>query len=484
MGAAAGKARGSAEGKPADGRPRVRRAWEIFGFGTQYAWLLALVLGSAFYRLGGSEAWAWSARVAVALGMAAAYVALYAFRAHLPHGLFSPAGSVGAGVAAVAGTALLAFPLEGAGVAVALALAAVLCGASSALLMVGGNRAWARLRPESVMLHVTLSALAAVVLNYLLLVLPAGLTCAVVCLLPFAGSLILARTRVEGRPRPVEPREADKPQAKGLAVRMVAHVAAFSLVMGCTVAVMTSGVLEAALLRWNVLAMAGAFVLAVAAACVALLGEPARILTLLSRAGMPLMEAGLVLLCVVAPGWYGPAAAPLMAGFLAADLFTWFLNSELVARSGKTSLEVLARSAGVQWLAFAAGLGAGHAAVGTGGACLPWAYAACALVLVVEQALALTPIHAARLVADRHDPLGDEGLHAVCASLAAEHGLTARELEVLELLAHGRSVPYVQEALGISQGTAKTHAHNIYRKLGVQSRQELLDAVDSHAGRQ
>ncbi len=481
MGTEAGKVRGSAGEAPQDGRPRTWRAWEIFGFGTQYAWLLALVLGSAFYRLGECESWAWSARVAVTLGMALAYAALYACRVHLPRGLFSPAGSVGAGVAAIAGTALLAFPLEGAGAAVALALAGALCGASSALLMLGGNRAWARLRPERVMLHVTLSALAAVVLNYLLLALPAALSCALVCLLPFTGSLILARTRVEGRPRPVEPRDADKARAKGLAVRMAAHVASFSLVMGCTVAVMNAGALDAALVRWNVLAMAGALVLALAAACVARLGDPAQILTLFSRAGLPLMEAGLILLCVADPAWAGPAAAPLMAGFLAADLFTWFLNSELVARSGKTSLEVLARSAGVQWLSFAAGLGAGHVAAGAPAACLPWVFAACALLLVAEQALALTPIHAARLIADRHDPLGDEGLHAVCVSLGDAHGLTARELEVLELLAHGRSVPYIQEALSISQGTAKTHAHNIYRKLGVQSRQELLDAVDRHA---
>lgn len=459
------------------------RAWEIFGFGTQYAWLLALVLGSAFYRLGGSETWAWSARVCVALGMALAYMALYALRAHLPRGVFSPPGIIGAGMAAFAGTALLAFPLEGAGAGVALALAGMLCGVSSALLMLGGNRAWARLRPERVMQHVTLSALAAVVLNYLLLVVPPALACVLVCLLPLAGALILARTRVEGRPRPVEPRDADKARTRGLAVRMAAHVASFGLVMGCMVAVMCAGELDAALMRWNVFAMAGALVLAVVGVGVAVLGEPARLLTLFSRAGLPLMEVGLILLCVVPAEAFGPASAPLMAGFVAADLFTWFLNSELVARSGKTSLEVLARSAGVQWLAFAAGLGLGHLASDAASAWLPGLFAACALLLVAEQALGLTPIHAARLIADRHDPLGDEGLHAVCASMAASHGLTARELEVLELLAHGRNVPYIQEALGISQGTAKTHAHNIYRKLAVASRQELLDAIDHQAGR-
>ena len=63
--------------------------------------------------------------------------------------------------------------------------------------------------------------------------------------------------------------------------------------------------------------------------------------------------------------------------------------------------------------------------------------------------------------------------------ITEEHGLTAREKEVAALLIRGRSLPYIENELGISHGTANTHAHNIYKKLGVHSRQELLDTFQA-----
>lgn len=63
------------------------------------------------------------------------------------------------------------------------------------------------------------------------------------------------------------------------------------------------------------------------------------------------------------------------------------------------------------------------------------------------------------------------------AAIAREHGLTRRESEVFSLLARGRSIPYVRDALVISRETAATHAKHIYAKLDVHSRQELIDMV-------
>ena len=49
-------------------------------------------------------------------------------------------------------------------------------------------------------------------------------------------------------------------------------------------------------------------------------------------------------------------------------------------------------------------------------------------------------------------------------------GLTAREREVLRLLAAGRSDREIAEALFISRRTAQGHVGSIYGKLGVSSR--------------
>jgi DNA-binding NarL/FixJ family response regulator len=67
------------------------------------------------------------------------------------------------------------------------------------------------------------------------------------------------------------------------------------------------------------------------------------------------------------------------------------------------------------------------------------------------------------------------------ATLANPAGLTARELEVLALVAEGRSNRQVADALFISAKTASVHVSNILAKLGVASRVEAA-AVAHRAG--
>ena len=61
-----------------------------------------------------------------------------------------------------------------------------------------------------------------------------------------------------------------------------------------------------------------------------------------------------------------------------------------------------------------------------------------------------------------------------CAQLADAHNLTAREQEILAYLAEGHSGAYISDVLFISPNTVRTHIHNIYRKLDVSSREDIL----------
>jgi DNA-binding NarL/FixJ family response regulator len=54
----------------------------------------------------------------------------------------------------------------------------------------------------------------------------------------------------------------------------------------------------------------------------------------------------------------------------------------------------------------------------------------------------------------------------------ADHGLTARELDVLRLLVEGKSDREIGEALFIGARTVQTHVANLFAKLGVNARAE------------
>ena len=62
----------------------------------------------------------------------------------------------------------------------------------------------------------------------------------------------------------------------------------------------------------------------------------------------------------------------------------------------------------------------------------------------------------------------------------ATHGLTARELQVLRLVAAGRSNREVADELVISEHTVARHLQNIFAKLGVPSRTAASAFAHAH----
>ena len=74
-------------------------------------------------------------------------------------------------------------------------------------------------------------------------------------------------------------------------------------------------------------------------------------------------------------------------------------------------------------------------------------------------------------------PQGDQLERAVC-ELAQECGLTPRELEVLQAWSTGHNAAYIEQNLGISRNTVKTHLNHIYQKTGTAGREELLGLLD------
>ena len=70
-----------------------------------------------------------------------------------------------------------------------------------------------------------------------------------------------------------------------------------------------------------------------------------------------------------------------------------------------------------------------------------------------------------------------ERLAQACEAAGQAHGLTARELEVLGLLAQERTSAEICAELNVAKGTFKAHCEHIYVKMGVRSRKELLQEL-------
>lgn len=75
-------------------------------------------------------------------------------------------------------------------------------------------------------------------------------------------------------------------------------------------------------------------------------------------------------------------------------------------------------------------------------------------------------------------PSGADPIAGACAALVRRHGLSSREAEVLDLLARGNTRVSIADKLCISENTVRVHVKNIYAKLYIHSKQQLIDMVD------
>ena len=83
-------------------------------------------------------------------------------------------------------------------------------------------------------------------------------------------------------------------------------------------------------------------------------------------------------------------------------------------------------------------------------------------------------------VSDAHagaEPCGDP-----CERVCAAYGLSEREGEVLRLTCKGHTKRRMAELMNLSEDTIRYHSRNLYTKLDVHSRQELLDLVENCVG--
>ena len=77
---------------------------------------------------------------------------------------------------------------------------------------------------------------------------------------------------------------------------------------------------------------------------------------------------------------------------------------------------------------------------------------------------------------------GQDFIAAQAQLLRERYRLSARETEIMELIARGNTVARIAEMLVVSENTVRTHSKRIYAKLDIHKKQELIDLISSFSG--
>lgn len=174
----------------------------------------------------------------------------------------------------------------------------------------------------------------------------------------------------------------------------------------------------------------------------------------------------------------------LSLSFVATTLIEYLAMIGHVRMSRLSPLRVFAKARRSEYAATAIGLLCGFSLGAS--ASLDWALALrLSIALAIVYSFIFSFFHRSRFPEiglesnDEGRNVGESSWEKRCYAISKECDLSERQYEVLILLAQGRSAKSIEQALSISLSTAQTHIRNIYRKVGVHSRQELIDAIES-----
>lgn len=114
--------------------------------------------------------------------------------------------------------------------------------------------------------------------------------------------------------------------------------------------------------------------------------------------------------------------------------------------------------------------------IGTNGQTLCLVLFAIYLALIATSFAINTREEKASIVVEATSP--NKSIQQRSDQIAAEYGLSPREIEVLYLLGRGYNHGYIATQLFISENTVRTHVRHIYTKLEISSREELIELID------
>lgn len=309
-----------------------------------------------------------------------------------------------------------------------------------------------------------------------------GVRVVFVMALPLLGAIALGRARRHAAP--IADAAAEAASTPGFPIPLALIAAGYGLTYGLIVGMVSylgSGALASP--GW-VSVLAGGIAAALLLFGAIVFGKHLDVAGYTFRPVLPIMAVGLVLLPFASVA--NLAAATVMSGFIIFDVVMFAVLADVAFRLRYPALRIFALGRSAAYGGILAGVLLGNwfaRAAGLGETQLLTISLIALYVLMLTMALALNERSVGRgwgLIRETPPvkPAPEPPRVPGCNEVIAEYGLSEREGQVLALLAEGRNLEYVRRALNVSLGTTKSDVHDIYAKVGVHSRQALLDQIE------
>lgn len=359
----------------------------------------------------------------------------------------------------------------------------VCLGAGDAVMVLLWARFCKTLTLRAVYLYVLVCNVGSLVLYFFMTFLPAGVVVPATAVL-FVASSVFVKKSLDIRTPSAS--EYSRPVAKSAIARLwrpVFGTMVFCFMSGLMMQISGQQELPLATVQQTSI-VTSAIVVAMLLLPALLVAKPLN-LGRLYKMALPLSAAGFLLLPILWNAAGGIVNAFAQLGSMVASIILWCLLADMARDTRLPSVLVFATALACTNAAQLAGILVGffNASRFTAGSLMLTVVALVSLYLL--SMLSLFLFKDKELTAEETTPpapqvvVHEEQWFALrCEQIATDNQLTAREAEIFELLAQGRTVHGISEKLFVSENTVKSHIKSIYQKLGIHVRSELIALVN------
>ncbi len=469
-------------GKPRTGKSPLRglayKPWHLLGFGYYQAWVFLALLSTVLFTQ--PEFFAdhvQFTRQYFSLTLVIFLFILMFVSPKLSILLKRKHILVVTSVFTAVGTAMIAFPIADFSLKTTIVVIGMtLTGFGNSFLIISWGQLWSQMNTDRMGFHLVIANVFAGFLYLIVVQLPSQLAILITMALPFFSTFTLLAS--ESDPKR-EPQTKPLPPSKGLLGKAIVVIAAIPFVFGIARAFASlPNAFEFNVLQHHI--VVGTTIFSIIVAVLTIMAPQQQTVLRLYHFVVPLMAIGFIALPFVPSEQQWIAFSAIWCGFYSFEGLVWLLQPEYVFKTKKSAIRVFGWSRCLFHFFGFVGVTFGFFWIdqGIGSNGVPVAVCLVVVIVLIVISTYIFTEHDLRMFIRRPPVVKEKDENGKLHHIARDNGLSQREEEVFLMLAKGRSVPFMAEALFISKGTVKTHVRHIYEKLGIHTKQEMLDLVE------